>query len=165
MFVALGVLNLLGYGCSLMMTKKDFKNRFAHKGDGHWTGPLKSWCASDRLLNVMINAPMLIGSGLYMSRKLPALTSLKFFGMAFMMNYGLQVAFGPTTMFNKMNIRSFVPGPAFSCMDDEDKSQCGADAMAHTAVAMCLMVNGMWMPCAALMTFDCFYFGPSAVCR
>ena len=60
LFMALGCLNLVGYGASLIMSKPDFKTQFSHKGEGKYFAPLRSWCASDRLTNIVWTAPALL---------------------------------------------------------------------------------------------------------
>ena len=159
LFAGLGLLNVFGFGMSLFMDKPNFQARVAHKGDYKFFSPVKSWCASDSLSNIAWTAPSLIFGGAYLSKKMGALKSLQFFGLAFMTCYMTQVAFGPRTAAAKFNIRPFMPF-RFDCIEEKTESMVGADLMAASALYMMAAANGYWPVIFAAGLFDLAYYGP-----
>merc|ERR1712054_50770 len=109
----------------------------SHKGDFKYFSILKSWCASDKLMNVAWTAPSLILGGLYLSKRMGSLNSLKYFGISFFGCLSAQVAFGPSTMWSKMGIRNLPVFDVFrcaDCIDETDGSMVGADMMAGSVL-------------------------------
>ena len=140
LFALLGILNLAGYGCSLVMDKRNFEDVFAYKGNGETFKPLKSWIASDSIANVCWTSPSLIVGGLYLQSKVGKLTSLKMFSIAFLACYGFTSAFGPHTQFKDANLRQFFP-VRWDCINEQKGTMVGADMPAAAALYMCLFYH------------------------
>ena len=160
LWVALGVGNLLGFGCSLLMYKKNFNEQFAYRNEAKMFKPIKSWFASDNLLNVAWTSPSLILGGMYMQKKVGGMTLFKFFFCATLACYGTQIALGPRTYCKDMNIRGAFPkSMRFDCIRD-DGSMVGADTMAASILYFACAANGLFIPMAAFAAFDVAYYGP-----
>ena len=161
LWVMLGVGNLLGYGCSLFMYKSTFQEQFSYLGNHKTFKPIKSWFASDNLMNVAWTSPSLILGGIIMQKKVGSLALMKFFGVATLACYGTQTAFGPGSGFKDLNIRRYWPKSLrFDSISDDNRSMVGADGMAAAILYFWCASSGMFIPLAAFAVCDVTYYGP-----
>ena len=130
LFGLMGVANLLGFGLSLVMEKRNFDYYFFMNGNGKFFQPVRSMCASDNLFNVMWTAPSLILGGAYLNKCLGAMKLTQFFFGALTSSVVFTQCFGPQTSlgqsFNARFAWDAIGLPRF-CAIRDGQGQVGAD--------------------------------------
>ena len=160
-FVFWGLANLGVFGLSMVMRKENFDYHFTYTGNGKFLQPFKSMMAAESINNVAWTAPLLIGGGLYLPRKVGSMTALKFFGLSLFASYAATCTFGPASRTSNMNIRWIFPKEMrWDSIDNDRKRMLGADLMAGCVGYSCLFASGYWGVGAALAVLDVAYYGP-----
>ena len=158
-FVAWGLANLGVFGLSKFMHKENFDYHFAYTGSGKATQPLKSMMAAEDMMNVGWTAPVLIGGGFYLQKKLGSMTAMKLFGLSLFASYIVTCAFGPASFVSNLHTRAYQPVIVDS-IDCDKKRMVGADTMALFVIYSCLFANGYFAAGAAISVLDIAYYGP-----
>lgn len=95
-FTLFGIANLVGYGLSYVMSKKNYDYHFTYTGEGQSLfRPVKSMIGSTNLLNVVWTAPVLIGFGYELNKRMGALFTTKFFFLSLFTSYAFWSVFNP----------------------------------------------------------------------
>lgn len=101
-FALFGVVNLMLYGASKIMTKEQYDYHFSYTGYvPRMFTPFKAMAASDVLSNVIWTAPALIGGNLYLlSKGISPLVMTKFFFLSLFSSFIFWSAFNPRSGLN-----------------------------------------------------------------
>jgi len=159
-FALFGVANLLGFGLSQVMERKNFEYYFAYKGEGTFFQPFRSMIASDKFSNVVWTAPSLILGGAYLQKQLGGVFMTKFFITALIANYAFMSAFGPGTFFYKYNLRAYIPDSLrFDCIPNDSRHYLGADMMAANVLYLALFYHRYYLLGAGFFALDVAAYG------
>jgi hypothetical protein len=160
-FAVFGLLNLIGYGASLLMTKEQYRYHFAYANKPPKIfQPIKSFVGSEKLANVIWTAPSLILLNFYMHQRVGSLVMTKFFGLSVAASFIFMSAFNPDSGLNVRPLKRFSPN--FDSHAEDGSFYMGADSLAGSLIYFTLFYHRMWYVAMPFMAFDLMYYGPMA---